>query len=72
MINVSETGDNLSNRTIKIVSADSTFIDLGTKNKLSSLTYGGGDTGGGNVTLTYTYTNQNALTVRQNQDPTFG
>lgn len=65
-------GDNLRNNTIKVALRDKTFIDLGTKNKLSSVSYSGGDTGGGVVTVTYSYTNQNSLTIRQAQDPTFG
>lgn len=33
------------------------------KCKLSNVTYGGGDTGGGNATITFTYTTYNSLTV---------
>ena len=40
-----------------------TVIDLGEKNKLSSVSYSGGDTGGGNATVTYSYSNFNVLTV---------
>ena len=36
-------------------------IDLGTKNKITSITYGGGDTGGGNATYSYSYRNFNKL-----------
>ena len=44
-------------------------IDLGTKNRLSSITSTGGDTGGGNRTTTYNYSNFNTLTVLQANDP---
>ena len=36
-------------------------IDLGTKNKINSITWGGGDTGGANATLTLAYRNFNKL-----------
>jgi len=36
-------------------------IDLGDKNKITSITYGGGDTGGGNATYSYSYRNFNKL-----------
>jgi hypothetical protein len=36
-------------------------IDLGEKNKITSITYGGGDTGGGNATYSYSYRNFNKL-----------
>jgi len=40
-------------------------FDLGKKNRLSSVSYGGGDAGGGNATTTYSYTNFNDLDVQQ-------
>ena len=39
------------------------LFDLGTKNKLSSITYGGGDTGGGNATYSYSYRNFNKMDI---------
>jgi hypothetical protein len=54
---------NLNNNKIKIVSCEGTVIDLGDKNKLQSVNYTGGDTGGGNVTITYSYSNFNDLIV---------
>lgn len=62
---------NLTNRTIKIKLSDSTLLNLGTQNKLSSVTYGGGNAGqqGGNVTQTFSYINFNDLTVTQSSDP---
>jgi hypothetical protein len=60
---------NVTDQTIIIVIDDSTKINCGTKNKLASITYGGGDAGGGNATSTYTYTGFNDMTVTHNQDP---
>ena len=62
-------GNNISNNTIRIRTRDDTRINLGTKNKLASITQQGGDTGGGNITQTYTYTNFNSLTVTHPSDP---
>lgn len=38
-------------------------FNLGTKNVLQSVNYTGGDTGGGNVTITYSYSTYNDLTI---------
>lgn len=38
-------------------------FNMGDKNRLSSVNYTGGDTGGGNVSITYTYTTYNELTI---------
>jgi len=46
-----------------ITSNDSLYIDLGTKNKLTSVNYTGGDTGGGNATVTYSYQTFNKFNV---------
>jgi len=62
-------GNNSTSETIKIVLRDGTFFDLGSKNRLSSVTYGGGDAGGGNATITYSYSNFNDLIVEHNLDP---
>ena len=40
-----------------------TKFDLGSKNKLQSVSYSGGDTGGGNVTCSYSYSTFNDLSV---------
>ena len=61
--------DNLSDEPIVIKLADSTSLDLGTKNRLQSVTFTGGDTDGNNATIEYNYQNFNNLTVTQNQDP---
>lgn len=62
---------NLTDRTIIVTTDDSTYVDLGTRNKLSSVTYGGANAGvnGGNATVTYSYSNFNDLTVTQDNDP---
>jgi hypothetical protein len=54
---------NLKDQKIRVVSCEGTAIDLGSKNKLQSVNYTGGDTGGGNVTITYSYSNFNDLVV---------
>ena len=41
--------------------SDHVTIDLGKKNRVTSVNYAGGDTGGGNVTLTYSFQNYNFL-----------
>ena len=55
--------NSLSNRAIRIATCDGLRIWLGEKNKLASVTYGGGDAGGGNATVTYSYTTFNDFTV---------
>ena len=45
----------LSNKRISIELCDGMKIDLGDKCKLTSVNYAGGDTGGGNATVTYSY-----------------
>jgi hypothetical protein len=63
---------NLKNQKIKISTCEGTVIDLGHKNKLQSVNYTGGDTGGGNVTITYSYTNFNDLIVTHTSSAGFG
>ena len=60
---------NLKNRTIRVATCEGTRVYTGVKNKLSSVNYTGGDTGGGNVSVTYTYTTFNDLTVMHEDDP---
>ena len=62
-------GSNLTNQKIFIWVEEGTRINLGTKNKLSSVTYGGGDAGGGNVVVSLNYSNFNSLKVTHVQDP---
>lgn len=63
------TGKNLSDHSIQIVLDDSTVFQLGKKNKLTSITYGGGDAGGGNATITYSFSNSNDFVVLHSGDP---
>jgi len=62
-------GSNLTDQKIFIWVEEGTRINLGAKNKLASVTYGGGDAGGGNVTVTYNYSNFNSLKITHTQDP---
>lgn len=61
-------GNNTRSETIKIYLQDGTIFDLGDKNRLSSVTYGGADAGGGNATMTYSYSTFNDLTVTPPHD----
>lgn len=60
---------NLSNRTIRITTCHNEIFYLGTKNRLTSVQYGGGAAQGGNATVTYNYRNYNTLTVMAAHDP---
>lgn len=62
-------GGNLSNHTIQVCLDDSTVIQVGNKNKLTSVSYGGGDAGGGNATITYSMQNNNDFVVLHSGDP---
>ena len=64
--------DNVNNQSIRVVCCEGTSVFLGDKNKLSSVNYGGGDAGGGNVTVSYSYTNFNDFTVMHPHDPSTG
>ena len=66
-----DAGDNIADEAIKILLRDGTCFDLGTKNKLSSVSYGGGDATGGNVSCSYSYQNFNVLDVIHPQDPKY-
>lgn len=60
---------NTKDRTIRIATCDGTRIYTGLKNRISNTNQQGGDAGGGNVTITYTFTTQNDLTVLHENDP---
>lgn len=62
-------GNNLGNRRIQIHLTDGTIFNLGNKNKLTNVTYGGANTGGGNGTMTFNYTNSSDLEVFHSGDP---
>jgi hypothetical protein len=54
---------NLIDNLIYLETCEGTKIYLGNKNKLSSVNYSGGDTGGGNATVSYSFTNFNDFVV---------
>ena len=60
-----DSGNNTSEERIWIPLRCGICFDLGGKNRLSSVTYGGGDATGGNVSNTYSYTNFNDFDVTQ-------
>jgi hypothetical protein len=68
-VDAAEESTNLSDHSIQIVLDDSTVIQLGQKNKLASVSFGGGDAGGGNATISYSFTNSNDLAVMHSGDP---
>lgn len=63
LISVSGNAQNLTDQVITIADNAGTFLNLGTKNKLTSVSYSGGDTGGGNASITYSYSTFNDLKV---------
>ena len=67
--NTRNAGNNTPEEIIKVVTHDGTSIDLGNKCRLTSITYGGGDAGGGNVSQTYSYVTYNTMTVEHPEDP---
>jgi hypothetical protein len=62
---------NVTGRKIYLEMTEGTKLDLGTQNKLQSVTYGGANAGtqGGNATQTFSYITFNDLTVTHPQDP---
>jgi hypothetical protein len=63
-------GNNIADKTIRVKTREGLTLDLGSRNKLSSVAQGGGDSTGGNVTNTFTYLTYNNLKVTHPQDPT--
>ena len=60
---------NLFNQRIYLATCEGLTIALGNKNKLTSVNYSGGDTGGGNVTVTYSFSTFNDFTVAHTSSP---
>lgn len=56
-------GNNTIEESIKFVTRAGYEFDLGAKNRLQSVSYGGGDATGGNATMTYSFINFNDLDV---------
>lgn len=59
---------NLQDKTVKVVicgsgTDDALILDLGSKNKLTSVNYTGGEAGGDNATITYSYQTFNKFVV---------
>jgi len=76
LINATEEGfvdpsntSNIQNESIRLHLREGLLVDLGKKNKLSSVSVTGGDAGGGNEEITYSYTNFNDFAVYHPQDP---
>ena len=65
------TGINLIDEFIRFELREGLHVDLGKKNKLASVSVTGGDAGGGNEEITYSFTNFNDFTVRHPSDPNF-
>lgn len=55
--------NNTANQQIKLCLCEGLEINLGSKNRLQSVDWGGGEAGGDNVTVTYNYQNFNDFTV---------
>jgi len=62
-------GTNLEDKRIKLVCREGTILDLGTRNKLASVSDTGGDATGGNRSMTFSFSNFNYLNVTHVQDP---
>lgn len=61
--------DNLTDRTIVLKTKGGLRVDLGSKNKLSSVSFDGFDAGGGNGTTTFEYQNSNRLDITHDAFP---
>lgn len=69
---ISVNGDSYNNTTdqsIYIKLADGTNFDLGTRNRLQTISYNGGSTGGEIVTISYAYQNFNHFTLTSLANP---
>lgn len=60
---------NAQNQTIRLATRGGLHIDLGTRNKLTDISFNMGDTGGGNASYTLTYENNNIMSVFHVNDP---
>ena len=64
-------GKNIVDQTIRLHMREGLIVDLGKKNKLASVSVTGGDAGGGNEEITYSYTNFNDFSVFHPEDPNY-
>lgn len=69
MLGVDKPGDNLRDETIRLHMREGLLVDLGKKNKLQSVSVTGGDAGGGNEEITYSFQNFNDFQVYHPEDP---
>jgi hypothetical protein len=60
---ISDNDTNLTNQNLLIKTDSGLTVDLGSENKLLSVDFGGGDAGGGNDTVTYTYQTFNVFSI---------
>jgi hypothetical protein len=60
---------NLTSHRIRLSLCEGLIVDCGSGNKLSSVAEDGGNTGGDNVGVTYSYSNYNAFNVKHPNDP---
>jgi hypothetical protein len=67
-----DSGNNTQAESIFMLLRCGYAFDLGAKNRLAGVTYGGGDATGGNVSTTYSYTNFNELDVQDWQNGYIG
>lgn len=58
-----ERSTNTANREIVLCLCEGLRVNLGLKNRLQSVDMAGGEAGGGNMTITYNYSNFNDLTI---------
>jgi len=65
LYNSKASGNNTSEENIFFALRGGVTIDIGSKNRLASVSYGGADATGGNASCTYSYTNFNDLDVKQ-------
>lgn len=59
---------NLTDEALKLVLCEGLIVDSGASNKLSSVGVSGGDAGGGNMEVTYSYSNFNDFDVKHPSD----
>lgn len=62
------TANNLINRTIRVATCEGLRLYTGVRNKLVSVSRTGGDTGGGNVAVTYSFQTYNTFVVMHEND----
>jgi hypothetical protein len=67
--NTINVGNNTPEERIMVRLHDGTVFNLGGKNRLSSVNYTGGDAGGGNATISYSFVTYNEFSVTHPTDP---